>query len=198
MKTTKSNLLKPVLSLFTIALLFTSCGQSEHKKDSNSLEAKIESEEVKVPQTNIQAAIISNNIEAVKQHIKAGTDLNKKDAMSAATPLITAASFGRVQITKLLLDANVDLSKTNADGATALHTAVFFCRTEVVQLLLNANADKNAKNNYGQTPIETITGPFEQVKPIYEMLKLQLQPMGMEIDIDAIEKTRPSVAKMLQ
>lgn len=198
MKTTKSNLLKPVLSLFVIALLLVSCGQYEHKKDSNCLEAKIEHEEVKVPQTNIQAAIISNNIEAVKQHIKAGTDLNEKDAMSAATPLITAASFGRVQITKLLLDANVDLSKTNADGATALHTAVFFCRTEVVQLLLNANADKNAKNNYGQTPIETITGPFEEVKPIYEMLKLQLQPMGMEIDIDAIEKTRPSVAKMLQ
>ena len=198
MKTTKSTLLKPVFSLFAIALLLTSCGKSENKKDSNSLEAKIESEEVKVPKTNIQAAIISNNIDVVKQHIKAGTDLNEKDAMSGATPLITAASFGRTQITKLLLDAKVDLSKTNADGATALHTAVFFCRTEVVQLLLNANADKNAKNNYGQTPIETITGPFEQVKPIYEMLKLQLQPMGMEIDIDAIEKTRPSVAKMLQ
>lgn len=194
MKTIKSYSLKTLVNLaFVLILLNFSCAQSGNK-DSQSTDnvSKIET-----PEVAIQMAILSNNIEAVKQHISAGTDLNEKDAMSGSTPLITAASFGRHEIAKLLIDAKVDLIKTNNDGATALHTAAFFCRAEVVSMLLEAKADKTLKNSYGQTPLESISGPFEQVKPIYEMLKQQLQPMGMEIDIDVIEQTRPLIAEML-
>lgn len=198
MKTIKMNVLKTLLSLSVITLLFASCKQSGNKTGLDSNNTKTVSTKVKVPTMNLQSAILSNNIEAVNGHIEAGSDLNEKDAMSGSTPLITAASFGRTEISKLLIDAKVDLSKTNNDGATALHTATFFCRTEVVKMLLDANADKTLKNNYGQTPLESISGDFEQVKPIYEMFKQQLEPMGLKIDVDTIEKLRPTIAKMLQ
>ncbi|NRA94141.1 MAG: ankyrin repeat domain-containing protein, partial [Psychroserpens sp.] len=98
---------------------------------------------------DIHTAVISDNLEAVKQHIKAGTDLNAKDAMSGSSALITAATFNKVEIAKALINAGADLSVTNNDGATALHTAAFFGRIEIVQLLIDAKADKTIKNVYG-------------------------------------------------
>ncbi len=143
-------------------------------------------------------AIISGNLEAVKQHIEAGTDINMKDAMSGSTPLITAASFGKIDISKALIDAGADLSVKNNDGSNALHVAAFFCRVEIVQMLIDAGADKTALNNYGATARETVMGPFEEIKPIYEMLQQQLAPLGLQFDLTEIEKTRPVIGMMLQ
>jgi hypothetical protein len=41
-------------------------------------------------------------------------------------------------------------------------------------------------------------GPFTEIKPIYEMMQQQLQPIGLHIDLAEIEKTRPVIAMMLQ
>jgi hypothetical protein len=41
-------------------------------------------------------------------------------------------------------------------------------------------------------------GPFAEVKPIYEMMKQQLWPLGLELDMERLEKTRPVIAMMLQ
>ena len=113
-------------------------------------------EVVDAPSIDIQAAILSNNIEAVEQHIQAGTDLNKKDAMSGSTPLITAASFGKIEIAQKLIDAGANLTTKNNDGATALHTAAFFGRVEIVQMLIDANIDKSVHNNFGATARESL------------------------------------------
>jgi ribosomal protein S15P/S13E len=181
-----------------LLLLTAACGQSGNKVEEQANSNTEVKAVVDAPEMDIQAAILSNNIEAVKQHIEAGTDLNKKDAMSGSTPLITAASFGKNKIAQELIDAGADLTAKNNDGATALHTAAFFCRVEVVQSLIDAKADKSARNNFGATARETVMGPFADMKPIYEMLQKQLQPMGLQIDLDEIEKTRPVIAMMLQ
>lgn len=198
-KTIKMNSFKTAVNISLGLLLLTAaCGQSGTKKtEQANSNTKVESV-VDTPDMDIQMAILSNNLEAVQQHIKAGTNLDKKDAMSGSTPLITAASFGKEKIAKELIDAGADLSLKNNDGATALHTASFFCRVEVVQLLLDSGADKMARNNFGATPRETVMGSFEEIKPIYTMLQQQLQPMGMQIDLEEIERTRPVIAMMLQ
>ena len=64
-------------------------------------------------------------------------------------------------------------------------------------MLIDANADKMSKNNFGATPRESVLGSFAEIKPIYEMLQLQLGPIGLEIDLAEIEKTRPVIAMML-
>ena len=181
-----------------LLLLTTACGQSGTKTKEQANGSTEVSSVIDAPEMDIQAAIISDNLEAVKQHIKAGTDLNQKDAMSGSTPLITASSFGKIKIAQELIDAGADLALKNNDGATALHTAAFFCRVEIVQLLMDAKADKTAKNNFDMTPRESIMGPFAEIKPIYEMLQQQLGPIGLQIDLTEIEKTRPVIAMMLQ
>ena len=199
MKTHKINLFKTVLNFsFIILLLTNACAQSgDQTKTESETNSKAKSI-VDPPKIDIQTAVLSGNLEAVKQHIEAGTDINIKDQMSGATPLISAATFGKIAIVKALINANANLSLKNNDGATALHTAAFFCQVEIVQLLIDAKADKTIKNNFGATPRESIMVPFAQMKPFYEMLQQQLGPLGLNIDLNKIEKTRPVVAMMLQ
>lgn len=198
-KTFRINPLKSLVNMSLVLLLLTSaCGQSS---DRSKEQAKISTEGksvVDAPKMDVQAAILSNNLEAVKLHIEAGTDINKKDAMSGSTPLITAASFGKNKIARALIDAGADLTLKNNDGATALHAAAFFCRVEIVQMLIDAKVDKTLRNNFGATARESVMGPFADIKPIYEMLQQQLGPLGLQLDLTEIEKTRPVIAMMLQ
>ncbi len=200
-KKLKFNYLKSLVnfSLSLVLLANTSaCAQSANKSKVQVDDADEARAVVEKPTIDIQMAIISDNLAAVKQHIEAGTDINRKDAMSGSTPLITAASFGKIDIAKALIDAGADLSAKNNDGSTALHVAAFFCRIEIVQALIDAHADKATLNNFGATARETVMGPFEQIKPIYEMLQQQLGPLGLQLDLTEIEKTRPVIAMMLQ
>lgn len=150
------------------------------------------------PSMDIHTAVLYNNAEVVGQYIEAGTDLNLKDAFGGSTPLITAATFGKTEIAKALIDAGADLSVKNNDGSTALHAAAFFGRVEIVQLLLDAHADKTVRNNFGHTARESVQGPFEEVKPVYEMMQQQLGSLGLQLDMADLEKTRPVIAMMLQ
>jgi ankyrin repeat protein len=199
MKMFRINSLKTVLNfLLLIILLTSSCTQSSKKTNTNSNNSNKVIAEVDKPKMNIQTAVLSDKLEIVKQHIAASTDINKKDAMSGSTPLISAATFGKTAIVKALINAKADLNIKNNDGATALHTAAFFCQVEIVQLLIDANADKTAKNNFGATARESVMGPFADMKPFYEMLKQQLGPLGLQLDLNEVEKTRPAIAMMLQ
>lgn len=183
---------------FLAVLLFNACMQSGNNHNSrlgNNVEVKSKAE---APKIDLQTAIISGNLEAVKKHVEAGTDINRKDQMSGSTPLILASTFGKPAIAKALIDAGANLNLKNNEGSTALHAAAFFCRVEIVQMLIDAGADKTIKNNFGATPRETVAGPFAETKPVYEMLLLQLKPFGLKLDLKELEKTRPVIAMMLQ
>lgn len=190
---TPHTLLTKLIFICVVAIVtsLTSCAQDTNSKTSNTTQSE-------APKMDIHAAIVSGNLDVVKQHIKAGSDLNVKEAMSGSSPLITAITFNKMDIAKALINANVDLSVKNNDGTTALHSAAFFGRIEMVQLLIDAKADKTIKNNFGATPRETVLGDFAQIKPVYEMLMAQLQPMGFTLDLAAVEKARPVIAMMLQ
>ena len=196
MKTLKSNSMKTIFTLFLAAVLSTACGQTSKNQEPNKNE--VEKTTASVPKTDLQTAVISGDLETVKQHIAAGSDLNEKEPFNGSSPLITAATFGKTQIAQELVDAGADLTIKNNDGTTALHSAAFFCRVEIVQLLMDAKADKTILNNYGATPRQTVMGSFEDIKPIYEMMQQQLKPFGLELDLKEVEKTRPVIAMMLQ
>jgi uncharacterized protein len=190
MKTLKINSLSVLMNLAFMAILLPACSQSS--KDSNKTSV------VDAPAMDIQTAIMSDNLEVVRQHLAAGTDINEKEPFSGSTPLITAATFGKPDIAKALIDAGADLSIANNDGSTPLHSAAFFCRVEIVQMLLDAKADKTLRNKFGATPIEIVSGPFTDIEPIYEMMQQQLSPFGLNLDMAELEKTRPVIAMMLQ
>ncbi len=152
----------------------------------------------KPPKINIHTAIMTNNMEALKQHIAAKSDLNEKDPVGGSSPLISASLFGRTEMAKMLIDAGADLNFRNNDGSTALHTAAFFCRPGIVTMLLQKGADKTVKNKYGSTAYESVVGPYADVKGFYESIGKMLEPMGLKLDYDYIQKTRPVIANMLK
>ncbi|MBO0341005.1 ankyrin repeat domain-containing protein [Flagellimonas profundi] len=195
MKNFKNNSMKNVMyALLIVTTSLSACGQKKSGFDRVSTAQT----EVKAPDMALSAAVVAGNLDAVKQHIAAGTDINEKDALSGSTPLITAITFDKRDIAQALVDADADLTIKNNDGATALHVAAFFGRVEAVQMLMDAGADKSARNNFGATPRETVMGSFEDMKPIYEMMQQQLAPIGLQLDLAEVEKARPTIAVMLQ
>lgn len=156
------------------------------------------SKRIVLQKIDIHTAVLKNDVKAIKEHIAAKSDLNVKESMGGSTPLISAALFGRTEIAKLLINAGANLNIQNNDGSTALTTSAFFCRTDIVKMLLANKANKTLKNNYGQTARETVITPFDQVKPVYEALGNALAPYGLKLDFAYLEKTRPTIAKLLK
>lgn len=185
------------IALFMAGAVLGGCasGAKDSAKEGSSTAT---STEVSAPDVDLHAAVITNNIAAIKQHIAAGSDLNVKDPFGGSSPLITASLFGNTTAAKLLINAGASVNQTNNEGSTALHTAAFFCRPEIVQLLLDKGADKNVRNNYGSTALESVAGPYKDLEGVYKMMGEQFVPMGLTLDYAYIEKTRPEIANMLK
>ena len=115
-----------------------------------------------------------------------------------STALITAAVFGKTEVAKALIEAGADVNSRNNDGSTSLYCAAFFCRTEIVEALLDKGADKSIRNNFGSTALESVAGPFSDVKGIYDLFSKDLGPLGLKLDYEQIEETRPVIAEMLR
>ena len=154
----------------------------------------------KPPDVDIFKAAGGGNLDALKQHIEAGTDLNQRSADGQkTTPLIAAAAFGKAGAAKALIEAKADLNLQNKDGSTALHTAAFMCHPEIVEALLKAGANKTIKNNVGATALDGAQAPWNLVKPVYDLLNGKLyKPIGIPLDYNRIQQTRPKIAEMLR
>jgi len=149
------------------------------------------------PKIGIHKAAVEGDLEAIRQHIDFGSDLNEKDVYES-TPLIIAATFGKTDVALALIDAGANLNIKNNDGSTALITAAFFCRTKIVKALLDKGADKNIRSNAGSTALDVVKAPYEVVKGIYDYFGKILEPLGLELDYERIKKTRPIIAEMLK
>ena len=84
-----------------------------------------------VPDISIHEAAGTGNIDVVKQHLAAGTDVNSK--FKEETPLHLAADYSHKEITELLIDNGADVNVKFKDGSTPLDSARF--NTEIADLL---------------------------------------------------------------
>ena len=105
------------------------------------------------PSMSIHDAARDGNIEVVKQHLAAGTDVNAKDENSW-TPLHSAAFKGHKEIAELLIAKSASVNAKNGFGLTPLHSAAASGRKEIVELLIAKGADVNAKDEDGETPLD--------------------------------------------
>ena len=123
--------------LTTLLLVFFNCSKQK----------------VEPPKVDLHSAVVTGDLEIIRQHIKAGSDLNVLEPSRASTPLITAAYIGNSDAATLLIDGGADMNYQNADGSTALHTAAVFNRVDVAKALIHAGVDLNIQNNDGSTPL---------------------------------------------
>ena len=173
-----------IISVLTFSLL-TSCGNNQ-------------AEGISKPEISLMDAALKGKVEIIRQHITAGTKLDEQDPQSGSTALIAAATFGQTEAALLLIENGADLEVQNNEGSTALITAAFFCRTEIVKALLEKGADRVVKNNAGATALDSVTVPFDEVKPVYDLLQGILGPAGLKLDYQRIQSTRPHIAEILK
>jgi len=177
-------------------LVFSGCGKQEDSTEDTARSSA--SRAVPAPDVDLHTAAAAGDMEAIRGHIEAGSDLNVRDPEGGACPLSTAALFGRIDAAVALIEAGADIDCRGDDGATPLHVAAFFCRPEIVKALLEKGADRTVRNKYGSTPLETVTAPFEAVKPVYEHFEQTLGSLGVKLDLERIKETRPRIAEMLR
>jgi uncharacterized protein len=199
MKKQKSNSMKVAASILltTTMVILSSCNTKQANTSGEDNPTTVAEKAPEPPAMDIHTATYMGSLDAIHQHILAGSDLNKKDDYGS-TPLITAALFGKNDVALALIEGGADLNSTNADGSTALHTAAFFGRTEIVKALIEKGADKNVRNKYGSTPLESVAGPFSEVKAIYDQISKDLGPLGLKLDYTQLEKSRSQIAEILR
>jgi len=137
--------------LITIAaVLLVGCGESQ--QSAPLVEAKPEPPTAKAPDISIHQAVIKGDIEAVKQHLNSGADVEVRGPNGGA-PLHFAALGGRKEIAELFLTKGADVNAKDDDGWTPLHHASRPDGKETAELFLAKRADVNAKDNRGRTPL---------------------------------------------
>ena len=85
---------------------------------------------------SIVVAVELGNIEAVKQHLNDGTEVNAKGG-TGRTPLHWAAIEGHKEIAELLIAEGADVNAKTNDGKTPLDEAInpFYNKTEIANFL---------------------------------------------------------------
>ncbi len=190
----KTNQLKSAkfVSVLVIMLALGStvaCQQTQEKNQGSKEAAK--------PDTPIQEAAYFGNTKVIKQHVAAKSDLNEKDDYGS-TPLHIAATFGKTEAAKLLIQSGADINATSADGSTPLHIAAFYGRVEIVKALLAKNATVSVKNSYDATALESVSAPFEVLKPMYDQISKSLGPLGLKLDYEQLQKDRKVIAELIK
>ena len=88
----------------------------------------------KTPDISIHDAAYDGNIEAVKQHLAAGADVNA-GFVFGMTPLHLAAFEGHKKIIELLIAKGADVNAKQKGGGTPLDLAIQFKEPETADLL---------------------------------------------------------------
>jgi len=155
------------------------------------------------PSVDIHLAAREGNIEAVKQAIDDGADLNAKDNVNM-TPLHWAANGGHKEIVELLITngANVNARTPRMVGwHTPLHDAAAAGHKEVAELLIAEGADVNAKDStFGRTLLHIAAR--EGHKEIVELLiakgaDVNAKDKNGETPLD-LAKNNPEITDLLR
>ena len=179
--------MKHLLLTTIAAVLLVGCGESQQSAptpESKPVEpvaeaAQSEPTKAKAPDISIHDAVEKGNIEAVKQHLTAGADVNSKDEDGELTPLHWAAGEGQKEIAELLIAKGADVNAKTADGLTVFFAAILGSNKEIVELLIAKGADVNVRGFGGMTPLNMAAD--EGQKEIADLLRKHGGKTGEEL-----------------
>ena len=109
---------------------------------------------------SIHDVVRFRNIQAVKQAITDGADVNSKDGVGR-TPFFIAVEYGKKEAADFLIAKGADVNaKQPKSGKTSLHLASSYGQMENAGLLISAGADANAKDSTDRTPLDAVLWGF--------------------------------------
>jgi ankyrin repeat protein len=203
--------MKFILLTISAALLFSACSGSKDteppvKPDSTpapepQLEPEPEPEPETKPEVSIHEAARTGNLEAIRQFINSGADLDEAGPV-IGSPLTNAIVYNHIEIVKVLIKegANVNIRK-KSDGNTPVHSAAFFAYPETLKLLLDAGAEKAPKNLKGELPIGITLIPWENAQGIYllvgNLLNSVIGENKVPMDLPRIKESLPEIFELL-
>ena len=106
----------------------------------------------------IHSTVGGGDVEAVKEFLAAGADVNVKDKRGL-TPLHLAAISGHKEAVELLIAEGADVNAMRGGGGTPLSYAASWGHEEIVELLIANGADVNVKDAFSETPLDVATHP---------------------------------------
>jgi ankyrin repeat protein len=111
-----------------------------------------------VPDISIHEAAFNGDIEAVKQRLAAGANVNAKHDESGATALSYAAVKGQEEITELLIAKGADVNARDFGDVTPLiHAITGTNRLEIGKILISNGANVNMKMNEGGSALHYLS-----------------------------------------
>ncbi|GMF32212.1 unnamed protein product [Phytophthora lilii] len=103
--------------------------------------------------TPLHLAVITEEIDVIKELLSAGATLDALDA-DGQTPLLQACLGGQLKIVRLLLNAGANPSHQNKQAHSPLHYLSAFCRDrQLLRDIISGGADVNAKSMKLNTPM---------------------------------------------
>jgi len=131
--------------LITIAaVLLVGCGESQ--QSAPTPEAKSEPPTAKATDISIHDAAKEGNIEAVKQHLDVGVNVNAKQGIPKWTPLHLASLFNRREVAELLIAKGADVNAKDDEGSTPVDNAEIGLETNPNSITIKETADLLRKN----------------------------------------------------
>ena len=142
------------------------------------------------PLPDLWAAAAAGDLDALKMHSAAGTNLDRR-SRRGTTALVTAIAFGQADAARWLLDNGADVNARTADGGNALLAAAFFGESNIAGMLLDAGADATASNRRRQTVWDVAAQDWRRSKAVAKRFKLQMER-------DAVLAGRAEILAMVQ
>ena len=126
-------------------------------------------------------AVRSGDLQAVKEQLANGVDINAEDSEFGVTALSWAALLDNTEIAKFLIAKGADINAKSRDGSTPLHSAAFLGHTEIAELLIQKGAEVNPKNYRDETPLDVSVVDWETTKFIAGLLEIKVDAEKVKI-----------------
>ena len=136
-------------------------------------------------------AVKNGDLQAVREQLTNGVDINAGDSEFGVTPLSWAVLLDDTEIAKFLIEKGADVNMKNRDGSTPLHSAAFLGRAEIAELLIQKGADVSPKNYRDETPLDVSVVDWETTKFIAGLLTIK-------VDAEKVKAGRTKIIEILR
>ena len=148
----------------------------------------------RTPSISIHEAAKDGNIEAVKQHLATGIDVNTRNDYFE-TPLHGATTHGHKEMVELLIAKGSNVNSKDHKDITPLYGPTQNGHKEIVELLITKGSDVNAKAGFGeykgQTPLDWAEETYESVPLETKAAKKILPTSSANTEARLVKKCGP-------